>query len=86
MYVLTFAMCPQYEDKQTREHVERLFKKLDLNGDGVITVDEFVQSCLEVSLTLLSPVSVKLSAVLPRGEPNSPQSCLEVSATLLSPV
>uniref|UniRef100_A0A6A7G9A9 Kv channel-interacting protein 4-like n=1 Tax=Hirondellea gigas TaxID=1518452 RepID=A0A6A7G9A9_9CRUS len=37
----------KYEDKQTREHVERLFKKLDLNGDGVITVDEFVQSCLE---------------------------------------
>ncbi|KAF2361201.1 EF-hand domain [Trinorchestia longiramus] len=39
---------PKYEDKQTRDHVERLFKKLDLNGDGVITIDEFVQSCLQV--------------------------------------
>ncbi|XP_076051341.1 calsenilin-like isoform X2 [Oratosquilla oratoria] len=35
------------EDKQTREHVERLFKKLDLNGDGVVTLDEFVTSCME---------------------------------------
>ncbi|KAK8390631.1 hypothetical protein O3P69_010375 [Scylla paramamosain] len=37
------------EDKQTREHVERLFKKLDLNGDGVVTIDEFIQSCMQVS-------------------------------------
>ncbi|XP_069994305.1 Kv channel-interacting protein 4 isoform X2 [Penaeus vannamei] len=35
------------EDKQTREHVERLFKKLDLNGDGVVTIDEFLQSCMQ---------------------------------------
>ncbi|XP_045115462.1 calsenilin-like isoform X4 [Portunus trituberculatus] len=35
------------EDKQTREHVERLFKKLDLNGDGVVTIDEFIQSCMQ---------------------------------------
>ncbi|XP_042215486.1 calsenilin-like [Homarus americanus] len=37
----------QVEDKQTREHVERLFKKLDLNGDGVVTIDEFIQSCMQ---------------------------------------
>lgn len=28
-----------------RDHVERIFKKLDLNHDGVVTVDEFMDYC-----------------------------------------
>ncbi|ROT73181.1 Kv channel-interacting protein 1 [Penaeus vannamei] len=49
------------EDKQTREHVERLFKKLDLNGDGVVTIDEFLQSCMQQGKRDLRGLGVRRS-------------------------
>nr|CAD7573316.1 unnamed protein product [Timema californicum] len=36
------------EDRKAREQVDRVFNKLDLNQDGVITIEEFIESCLKV--------------------------------------
>ncbi|XP_024943513.1 calsenilin isoform X2 [Cephus cinctus] len=35
------------EDKKAREQLDRVFRKLDLNQDGVITIEEFIESCLK---------------------------------------
>ena len=34
------------------EHVDDIFSRLDTNRDGVVTIEEFVDSCQRVSLTL----------------------------------
>lgn len=36
---------PMVEDTTTKDHVERVFQKLDLNKDGVVSMDEFLDSC-----------------------------------------
>ena len=33
-------------------HVEMVFGRLDTNGDGVITVEEFIENCQSVSDTI----------------------------------
>lgn len=38
------------EERKAREQLDRVFKKLDLNQDGVITIEEFIESCLKVRL------------------------------------
>ncbi|KAL1491746.1 hypothetical protein ABEB36_012296 [Hypothenemus hampei] len=35
------------EDRKAREQIDRVFRKLDLNQDGVITIEEFMESCLK---------------------------------------
>lgn len=35
------------EDRKAREQTDRVFRKLDLNQDGVITIEEFMESCLK---------------------------------------
>jgi hypothetical protein len=40
------------DDRKAREQVDRVFKKLDLNQDGVITIEEFIESCLKVGISL----------------------------------
>lgn len=35
------------DDRKAREQVDRVFRKLDLNQDGVITIEEFMESCLK---------------------------------------
>ncbi|XP_047005048.1 calsenilin [Schistocerca americana] len=35
------------DERKAREQVDRVFKKLDLNQDGVITIEEFIESCLK---------------------------------------
>ncbi|KAH7981560.1 hypothetical protein HPB49_025409 [Dermacentor silvarum] len=42
------AVEPMVEENTTREHVERVFQKLDLNKDGVVTIDEFMDSCTKL--------------------------------------
>lgn len=32
------------------QQVDRVFKKLDLNQDGVITIEEFLEACLKDDL------------------------------------
>lgn len=46
---LTFLLQVE-EDRKTREHVDTVFRKLDINQDGVITLEEFIESCLKVKL------------------------------------
>lgn len=41
---------PADEERKAREQLDRVFEKLDLNHDGVITIEEFIESCLKVSL------------------------------------
>lgn len=38
------------DDKKTRDQVDRVFRKLDLNQDGVITIEEFLEACLKDDL------------------------------------
>ncbi|XP_028171009.1 Kv channel-interacting protein 4-like isoform X2 [Ostrinia furnacalis] len=37
---------PSVDEEIIREKVERLFQKMDLNRDGVLTLDEFLDCCL----------------------------------------
>ncbi|XP_068072589.2 A-type potassium channel modulatory protein KCNIP2 isoform X2 [Danio rerio] len=37
--------CPCINDSAPREHVESFFQKMDRNNDGVITMEEFLESC-----------------------------------------
>ncbi|XP_077991997.1 calsenilin-like isoform X2 [Glandiceps talaboti] len=36
---------PTYEELTPKEHADKIFQKMDLNRDGVITIDEFMDSC-----------------------------------------
>ncbi|CAG7681497.1 unnamed protein product [Allacma fusca] len=36
---------PQVEEHSAKEHVERIFHQIDLNQDGVVTIDELVEWC-----------------------------------------
>ncbi|XP_063978527.1 Kv channel-interacting protein 1 isoform X1 [Diachasmimorpha longicaudata] len=38
---------PAEEERKAREQLDRVFEKLDLNHDGVITIEEFIESCLK---------------------------------------
>ncbi|KAK3925422.1 Kv channel-interacting protein 1, partial [Frankliniella fusca] len=35
------------DDRKCRDQVDRVFRKLDINQDGVITIEEFMESCLK---------------------------------------
>lgn len=37
----------QEDDRKAREQVDRVFCKLDRNQDGVITIEEFLETCLK---------------------------------------
>ncbi|XP_053336118.1 Kv channel-interacting protein 2-like isoform X3 [Clarias gariepinus] len=36
---------PCIQEDAPREHVENFFQKMDRNNDGVVTIDEFIESC-----------------------------------------
>lgn len=38
------------DDRKAREQIDRAFRKLDLNQDGIITVEEFLEACLRDDL------------------------------------
>lgn len=48
------------EERKAREQLDRVFKKLDLNQDGVITIEEFIESCLKVCPYLNRQTTVTL--------------------------
>lgn len=35
------------DERKTREQIDRVFRKLDRNEDGIITIEEFLESCLK---------------------------------------
>ncbi|XP_066507199.1 calsenilin-like [Hoplias malabaricus] len=36
---------PSLREDVSREHVDRFFQKMDRNGDGVVTMEEFIEAC-----------------------------------------
>lgn len=46
--------CQGVGDRKTRNQVDTVFRKLDLNQDGVITLEEFIESCLKDELMIKS--------------------------------
>uniref|UniRef100_A0A1B0DME8 Uncharacterized protein n=2 Tax=Phlebotominae TaxID=7198 RepID=A0A1B0DME8_PHLPP len=42
------------DDRKARDQVDRVFRKLDLNQDGVITIEEFLEACLKDDLVTKS--------------------------------
>jgi hypothetical protein len=50
-YFLVERLFQLEDDRKAREQVDRVFKKLDLNQDGVITIEEFIESCLKVGIS-----------------------------------
>ena len=44
--------------RQLRDNVEMAFNKLDTNQDGVLTREEFVNSCLKVSYACYSKIKL----------------------------
>ncbi|KAH0616281.1 hypothetical protein JD844_027287, partial [Phrynosoma platyrhinos] len=40
---------PVLKEDAPRQHVETFFQKMDKNKDGVVTIDEFIESCQKVS-------------------------------------
>ena len=41
-------VCSQLEERRIREHSEKIFARLDRQGTGVVTVEQFVEACLKV--------------------------------------
>uniref|UniRef100_A0A8C4RM08 Potassium voltage-gated channel interacting protein 2 n=1 Tax=Erpetoichthys calabaricus TaxID=27687 RepID=A0A8C4RM08_ERPCA len=41
---------PSMQDDAPREHVESFFQKMDRNNDGVVTIEEFIESCQKVGV------------------------------------
>uniref|UniRef100_A0A8C3BUK4 Kv channel-interacting protein 4 n=1 Tax=Cairina moschata TaxID=8855 RepID=A0A8C3BUK4_CAIMO len=41
---------PVLKEDAPRQHVETFFQKMDKNKDGVVTIDEFIESCQKVSV------------------------------------
>ncbi|KAF4105385.1 hypothetical protein G5714_013047 [Onychostoma macrolepis] len=49
---------PSIHNDTPREHVENFFQKMDRNRDGVITIEEFMESCQKMSDGFLMEVCV----------------------------
>lgn len=50
--------------------VDRVFRKLDLNQDGVITIEEFLEACLKDDLVTRSLQMFDTGLWWPPDEPN----------------
>uniref|UniRef100_A0A8C4LFT4 Potassium voltage-gated channel interacting protein 2 n=1 Tax=Equus asinus asinus TaxID=83772 RepID=A0A8C4LFT4_EQUAS len=44
---------PALREEAPREHVESFFQKMDRNKDGVVTIEEFIESCQKVQVLAL---------------------------------
>ncbi|XP_004402016.1 PREDICTED: Kv channel-interacting protein 2 isoform 7 [Odobenus rosmarus divergens] len=44
---------PALREEAPREHVESFFQKMDRNKDGVVTIEEFIESCQKVQTPAL---------------------------------
>ncbi|KAH9529974.1 Kv channel-interacting protein 4 [Dermatophagoides farinae] len=39
------SVQPQVDESTYKQHIDRVFKKLDLNNDGIVTYEIFVEAC-----------------------------------------
>ena len=61
MYYISFVTCllrlilnllsfvPQFYREDIEANVDGIFSRLDRNGDGVVTIEEFIEACQTVS-------------------------------------
>ena len=49
MSLMSSSTHMEMSARQLRDNLEMAFNKLDTNQDGVLTLEEFVDSCLKVS-------------------------------------
>ena len=42
---------PVIDESTYKEHIDKVFMKLDLNNDGIITLEEFIEACTKVRYT-----------------------------------
>jgi len=56
MYILLINTIKSYASSTFHLHlqVDRVFRKLDLNQDGIITIEEFLEACLKDDLVTRS--------------------------------
>ena len=64
-----FAVCDQLEERRIRDHSEKIFSRLDRQGTGVVTVEQFVEACLKVGC--LSEACLKVGCLS--------EACLKVA-------
>ncbi|TNN71776.1 Kv channel-interacting protein 2 [Liparis tanakae] len=50
---------PTMQDDIPREHVESFFQKMDRNKDGVVTIEEFIESCKKKDLLIVTPLALR---------------------------
>ncbi|XP_012054662.1 PREDICTED: Kv channel-interacting protein 1-like [Atta cephalotes] len=72
------------EERKAREQLDRVFKKLDLNQDGVITIEEFIESCLKppAAVTATPPTPLSTTTFSQSLSPSPPPP----SYSLLPPI
>ncbi|KAF6200112.1 hypothetical protein GE061_006413 [Apolygus lucorum] len=46
------AMLAAEDERKCREQLDVVFRKLDINQDGVITLEEFIESCLKDDMVI----------------------------------
>uniref|UniRef100_A0A673HQ04 Kv channel-interacting protein 4 n=2 Tax=Sinocyclocheilus rhinocerous TaxID=307959 RepID=A0A673HQ04_9TELE len=39
------SIHPRLKEEAVRQHVRMFFQKMDMNQDGVVTIDEFIDCC-----------------------------------------
>lgn len=49
MYCESASLLQTDAPRKAKEQIDFIFRKLDLNDDGVVTLEEFIESCLKVS-------------------------------------
>ncbi|XP_063214586.1 calsenilin isoform X3 [Chroicocephalus ridibundus] len=64
---------PALQDSAPAEHVELFFQKMDRNGDGVVTFEEFLETCQKVSSTA-GAFSIDAILLLLTARPLNPSS------------
>ena len=58
----------QLEERRIRDHSEKIFARLDRQGTGVVTVEQFVEACLKVGGTPQDAEYHSLTVAVPQSQ------------------
>uniref|UniRef100_A0A668VXN8 EF-hand domain-containing protein n=1 Tax=Oreochromis aureus TaxID=47969 RepID=A0A668VXN8_OREAU len=58
---------PHMKDSAPKEHVDSFFQKMDKNNDGVVTMDEFLETCQKIMMCITFMQQNVMRAELLRG-------------------